>query len=111
MHWGGKLLAYVKDEGSNQNTISVALKLIICYDVLGLKKSFKGYCFGHVFSKVCQYVTIDEKVCKDLQYVSIKVTQGDLHKCITWPNQLGKGGQEWEKTCVNLGFHKGNWIL
>jgi hypothetical protein len=46
--------------------------------VLGLKESFKGTCFGHVFSKACQYATIDEKVCKDLQYVSIKVAQGEL---------------------------------
>ncbi len=79
MHWRGYvLLVYVKDEGSNLKTINAALKLIVSYDVLGLKESFKGTCFGHVFSKACQYATIDEKVCKDLQYVSIKVAQGEL---------------------------------
>jgi hypothetical protein len=73
MHWKGKLLVYVKDEGSNLNTISATLQLIVSYDVLGLKESFKGTCFGHVFSKACQYATTYEKVCKDLQYVSIKI--------------------------------------
>jgi hypothetical protein len=28
--------------------------------------------------------------------VPIKVAQGDLHKCIMWPNFFGKGRQEWE---------------
>jgi len=46
--------------------------------VLGLEKSFKGTCFGHAFSKMCQYATIDTKVCKSLRYISIKVAHGYL---------------------------------
>jgi hypothetical protein len=78
MHWRGKLLAYVKDGRSNLNTINATLKLIVNYDMLGLKESFKGTCFGNVFSKACQYATINGNVCKYLQYVSIKVVQGEL---------------------------------
>ncbi len=46
--------------------------------MLGLEESFQGICFSHAFLKTCQYVTIVEKVCKDLQYVSVKTAQGDL---------------------------------
>jgi hypothetical protein len=57
-----KIIAYVKDEGSNINTMAIILKSISC-DVLGLEESFRGTCFGHAF---CQYDTMEENVCKDL---------------------------------------------
>jgi hypothetical protein len=50
--------------------------------MFGLEESFLGICFGHAFFKVYQYAKVKEKVCKDLQYVSIKSAQGDLQKCI-----------------------------
>ncbi len=62
-----KIITYVKDEGSNLNTLTNALKSIIKCETLGLEESFQGTCFGHVFSKVCQYATIDDKVCKNLK--------------------------------------------
>jgi hypothetical protein len=45
--------------------------------------------------------------------VPIKVAQGDLHKCIMWPNVFGKGKQEWEKACVtsNVSFRKLNTLM
>jgi hypothetical protein len=49
-----KIIAYVKDEGSNLNIMNIALELIISCDVLGLEESFQGICFGHAFSKACQ---------------------------------------------------------
>jgi hypothetical protein len=68
----------VKDEGSNLNIMTIVLKAIVCYDILGLEESYQGTCFGHAFSKACQYVTTNEKVCKNLTYVFIKITQRDL---------------------------------
>jgi len=73
----------VKDEGSNLNTLTNALTSVLKCETLGLEESFQGTCFGHVFSKACQYATIDDKVCKNLKYVSIKYAQIDLHKWIT----------------------------
>jgi hypothetical protein len=73
-----KIIACVKDEGSNLNIMTIALKSIINCDVLSLEESFQGICFGHAFSKACQSTTTIEKLCKDLQYVSIKTTQRDL---------------------------------
>jgi hypothetical protein len=37
------------------------------------KKKIQGACFGHAFSKACQYVIAYEKVRKGLRYVSTKV--------------------------------------
>jgi hypothetical protein len=58
-----KNIIYMKDEGSNLNTMTIALKSIVSCDMSGLEESFKGSCFGHAFFKACQYVTTEEKVC------------------------------------------------
>jgi hypothetical protein len=47
------ILAYVKDEGSNLNTLTNVLKSIVKCEALGLEESFQGIYFGHVFSKAC----------------------------------------------------------
>jgi hypothetical protein len=46
--------------------------------VLGLEESFQKTCFNHVFSKVCEYATMDDFFCKGFRYVFIKVAQGEL---------------------------------
>jgi hypothetical protein len=56
-----KKIAYVKDEGFNFNAMISALKFVINYKYLGIEESFQGTCFGHAFSKACQYDTIEEK--------------------------------------------------
>ncbi len=73
-----KIIAYVKDESSNMNAMTFALKSIVSCETLSLQKSFNGTCFGHVFSKACQYATTDEKMCINLMYVSINATQENL---------------------------------
>ncbi len=73
-----KIIACVKDEGSNLNIMTIALKSIINCDVLSLEKSFQITCFGHAFSKAWQYIIAYEKVRKGLRYVSTKVAQRDL---------------------------------
>jgi hypothetical protein len=70
-----KIIAYVKHEGSNLNTMTTILKSIVGWDMLGLEESFQGIYFGHAFSKAYQYVTIGNKVCKYLQHVSITPTK------------------------------------
>jgi hypothetical protein len=66
------------------------LKLVVNCEVLSVKENFHGTCFGHAFSKACQYATMDEKVLKGLKYVSIKTIHGDLQKIITWHKELEK---------------------
>ncbi len=63
----------MKDEGSNLSTMTFPLKIVVNCDILGLEESYQCTYFGHAFSKVYQYVTTNEKVCKDFIYVSIKI--------------------------------------
>jgi hypothetical protein len=61
----------VKDEGFNLNTMTTFKSIMNC-EILEVEESFQGTCFGH----------IKDKVCKGLRYISIKVVQFDLQKCI-----------------------------
>jgi hypothetical protein len=58
--------------------MNIVLKLVVNYDILGLEESYQCTCFGHAFFKACQYVAANEKVCKNLTYVFIKITKIDL---------------------------------
>jgi len=52
--------------------MTIALKVAVNCEPLGLEEGFQGICFGHAFSKTCQYGITKEKVCRDLKCVSIK---------------------------------------
>jgi len=70
-----KIISYVKDKWSNLNAkIVITSKSIVKCQFVPLNENFQGICFGHVFSKACQYPTTNEKVCKKLRYISIKST-------------------------------------
>ncbi len=47
-------------------------------DILSLEESYQGTFLEHAFSKAYQYVVKNEILCKNLTYVSIKTSQGDL---------------------------------
>jgi hypothetical protein len=72
--YGLKRKIIVINGGSNLNTIS---------KILGLDESFQGICFGHVFSKVCQYAIIDKKICNFLKSCFHQIYPINLQKCIT----------------------------
>jgi hypothetical protein len=80
--------------------MTIVLKYVIKCEVLGLDESFQGSCFGHIFSKTCQYYAIiDGNICRNFKFVSIKSIQSNLQKCITWPKKSRKGRHEWNKAC------------
>jgi hypothetical protein len=56
-----KIIAYVKDEGSNLNAMTTALKVVVNYEPFSLKESFQSTCFGHAFSKACQYGIVEKR--------------------------------------------------
>jgi hypothetical protein len=69
------IISYVKDKWSNLNVMTIiSLKSIVKCQVLPFNENFQGICFGHVFSKACQYLTTNEKVCKKLKFIYIKST-------------------------------------
>jgi hypothetical protein len=50
-----KIVAYCKDESANLNAMTTILKFVVNCEVVGMEESFQGTCFGHAFSKACQY--------------------------------------------------------
>jgi len=48
----------------------LALKVVVNCES-GLEKNFLSTCYGHVFSKSCQYGIVEEKVYKDLKCVFV----------------------------------------
>ncbi len=46
---------------------------------------------------------------KDLKYVSIKSTQANLQKFITWFLKFRKGKQKWNKACVEISIRPRKW--
>jgi len=61
----------------------VASKLVVNYEAWNVIESFLSTLFRHAFSKACQHSTYDERMSKGLKYVSIKLAQVNLQKCIT----------------------------
>jgi hypothetical protein len=64
--------------------MTIALKSIVKCEVIDLNENFQGTCFGYAFSKTCQYSITNEKVYKNLWFISIKYAQSNLQKCDTW---------------------------
>jgi hypothetical protein len=50
-----KIIACVKDEGSNLNVMTSVLKFVVNSESFGIEESLQVTCFGHAFSKACQY--------------------------------------------------------
>jgi hypothetical protein len=46
-----KVIGYVKNEGSNLNTLTNALNSVVSYSPFQLPSTFVGSCFGHAMSK------------------------------------------------------------
>jgi hypothetical protein len=69
---------YVKDEGSNLNT-DYNPKISCKLWCVGFGKTFfKQLVLVMHLKRKCQYATKNEKVCKSLKYVFVKVVQLDL---------------------------------
>ncbi len=58
------IIVYVKDKGSNLNTMIDVLTTFQSCDILGLEENYEDTCFGHAFLEACQYAIMDEKVIK-----------------------------------------------
>jgi hypothetical protein len=84
-----------------------ALKLVVSCESFGLEKNFKDL-FWPCFSKAYQYGTTNEKVCRNLKYISIKFAQVDIQKCITWPKNLGRVGMSGKKLLTKLVYTQRN---
>jgi len=52
--------------------MKITEKFVVKCEVFGLDESFQSSCFGHAFSKACQYAITNKKVYMNLKFVSIK---------------------------------------
>jgi len=85
-----KIIAYFKDKGANQNTLTTALTNIVSCVLLLLPQPYVASFYGHAMSKCCQYATNDLKMCGGMKEVLIKKVQSSLQKTITWNKKSGK---------------------
>ncbi len=53
--------------------MTVVLKFVVKCEVLSIDESFQGACFGHAFSKACQYDTIDKNICRNFKFISNQI--------------------------------------
>jgi len=79
-----KVIAFVKDKGTNIRIMTTTLKNIVFCDMLDLPTPFARTCWGHVMSKATQYAIDDIKVCGGLREANLKSAQSKLQTIITW---------------------------
>jgi len=67
-----KIVAIVKNKGSNLNILELAFLQVVNYGPWQLTSPYVGACFGHAMSKTCQYATLDDKIYVRVTQVSLK---------------------------------------
>jgi hypothetical protein len=67
-----RVIAFVKEEGTNLSTLVTILHSIINCEPLKIHRVYEGTCFGHVMSKAYQYATNDEFSFVGLRNVNVK---------------------------------------
>jgi len=75
-----KVIAYVKDEGANLNTLTRTLSNIMSCVPLLLPQPYVISCYEYAMSKCCQYAIDDLKMWCGMKEASIKMAIGLFFK-------------------------------
>jgi hypothetical protein len=68
-----------KDKGSNLNTLASTLLQVVNCEPFQLTSPYVDACFGHVMSKTCEYVILDDLVCVGMtKLVLLKIARSTL---------------------------------
>jgi hypothetical protein len=59
-----KIIVYVKNKGSNLNTMTITLKSIVSCDVIGLEENFKTFVLVMHFLKLINMLRQRKKIAK-----------------------------------------------
>jgi hypothetical protein len=86
-----KVIAYIKDERSNLNSLTFALTSIVSCSTLQQACPFVRSCFGHAMSKVARYTIDNTKVCAGLLEVSLKKLNLRCKRPLLRQKKSGKG--------------------
>jgi hypothetical protein len=78
-----KIVAYVKNKGSNLVTLTTTLKNIVFLFIASIPCPFVGSHFGHAMSKACQNANNDAKAWHGFVDMHLKDVQNSLQKNIT----------------------------
>jgi hypothetical protein len=68
------------------------------------KKASKELVLGHAFSKACQYSTIEEKVCKNLKYISLNLLKQILKSASLGLKNIGRENNNGIRLVLKLEF-------
>jgi hypothetical protein len=69
----------MKDKGGNLFTLAKALNFVVSCAPLKLATPWQGSCFGHDFSKACQYAYNDATICLVFWKVRRACLDASLH--------------------------------
>jgi phage-related protein len=95
-----KVIAYVKDKGSNINTFAFALNFVVSCFSLQLPCPFVGSYFSHAMPKITQNAIDNMKNCVRFLKVSLKEVQSSLQYIITWIKNFRMGRLELKESCT-----------
>jgi hypothetical protein len=70
-----------------------------------LDESFQRTCFGHVFPKVFNHATTNEKAWNFFKLCFDQVYIRTFTKSHNMAQKYGKGKQKWNRACVDFGIH------
>jgi len=82
-HLLDKIIAYVKNEGSNLGTLIFGFIYVVYCSAIQLACPFIGSCFRHAMSMAAQYVINDVKIYVGFSEANLKIIQSSLQKTIT----------------------------
>jgi len=106
-----KIIIHVKDEGSNFNAMTNALKYVINCECLSLEENFQRNCFGHAFSKACQCGSTNEKRQKNLKYVLLNLHKQIYKNAIFGQKNLGRVSKSGKKLVLKTEHTSENKVL
>jgi len=91
------IIAYVKNEGSNLNAMTIVLQVVIKLWISWFRRELLRHLLW-----ACLFKSMSIWHCTNLKYVSIQSAQENLQKCIIWLKKSRKGRQEWNKACLEM---------
>ena len=93
-----RVIACVKDGGSNLRSCTPILQGLVRCEFLDLDTCFEGPCFAHLLSNACN-AALCNSVDDGLALIDAKKAKASLQRCITWTKKSAKGRDAWFASC------------
>jgi hypothetical protein len=103
-----KIIAYVKDEGTNLNFMTTTLKSIVNCEVLSLEESFNGTCLVVHFPKLFNMLLLKKRFAKILSMFQSNLCNLISRNVECDPKNLEREDKSEQKLVLSLKFDQGN---